>query len=148
REFRFAFAVAATRAKSRIIRPPLIGRHNHRGGAIMPRHTNSLKFLTIALAAAAIMLSAQNVSADVLGKVSTVAGIQLQYKVVLPNGYDRAKAYPAILAFGGGSQDMDMVQATLDRNWREQAENLGYIVILPAAPNGDLFFEEGARVFP
>ena len=43
---------------------------------------------------------------------------------------------------------MEMVEATLERNWRDQAENLGYIVILPAAPNGDLFFEDGARVFP
>ena len=37
---------------------------------------------------------------------------------------------------------------TVMRNWREQAENLGYIVVVPAAPNGDLFFEQGDRVFP
>jgi hypothetical protein len=30
----------------------------------------------------------------------------------------------------------------------QQAEQRGYIVIAPAAPDGDLFFEEGARVFP
>jgi len=114
----------------------------------MARHTKSLTFLSIALVAAAIMLSGQNLNAKVIDKVASVAGTQLQYKVVLPNGYDPAKAYPAILAFGGGPQTMDMVEATLDRNWREQAESLGYIVILPAAPNGDLFFEDGARVFP
>src|SRR4029077_18909211 len=27
-------------------------------------------------------------------------------------------------------------------------ERLGYIVIVPAAPGGQLFFEQGARVFP
>jgi len=43
---------------------------------------------------------------------------------------------------------MDTVNGTVERNWREQAERLGYIVIVPAAPNGRLFFEEGAKVFP
>lgn len=43
---------------------------------------------------------------------------------------------------------MDMVQATLNGNYRAQAEERGYIVVEPAAPNGDLFFEGGERVFP
>ena len=38
--------------------------------------------------------------------------------------------------------------SSVERNWREQAERLGYIVIVPAAPNGGLFFEGGAKVFP
>ncbi len=53
-----------------------------------------------------------------------------------------------MLAFPGGPQTMDTVNGTVERNWREQAERLGYIVIVPAAPNGRLFFEEGAKVFP
>ena len=97
---------------------------------------------------AAVVLSVQPLAAEVMDKVADISGTKLQYKVVLPNGYDPAKAYPAILAFGGGPQTMQMVEATLRRNWREQAETLGYIVILPAAPNGDLFFESGDRVFP
>ncbi len=106
------------------------------------------RLLLPAVAIAAVMLSGQLLRAEVLDKVADISGTKLQYKVVLPSGYDPAKAYPAILAFGGGPQTMDMVQATLQRNWREQAETLGYIVILPAAPNGDLFFESGDRVFP
>jgi poly(3-hydroxybutyrate) depolymerase len=101
-----------------------------------------------AIVAAALMLSGRPLAAEVLDKVADISGTKLEYKVVLPNGYDAAKPYPAILAFGGGSQTMDMVDATLRRNWREQAETLGYIVILPAAPDGDLFFENGDRVFP
>jgi poly(3-hydroxybutyrate) depolymerase len=101
-----------------------------------------------AAAIAAMMLLGQSLAAEVLDKTADISGTKLQYKVVLPNGYDPAKAYPAILAFGGGPQTMSMVQATLERNWRQQAETLGYIVILPAAPNGDLFFESGDRVFP
>jgi poly(3-hydroxybutyrate) depolymerase len=101
-----------------------------------------------AAAIAAMMFLGQPLAAEVLEKTTEISGTKLDYKVVLPNGYDPAKAYPAILAFGGGSQTMDMVQATLRRNWQEQAQTLGYIVILPAAPDGDLFFESGDRVFP
>ncbi len=99
-------------------------------------------------ATAALVLLGQPLAAEVLDKVADISATRLEYKVVLPDGYDATKAYPAILAFGGGSQTMDMVNATLRRNWREQAETLGYIVVLPAAPNGDLFFESGDRVFP
>src|SRR6185437_12492848 len=53
-----------------------------------------------------------------------------------------------ILAFGGGPQTMNTVDAVLARNLRAEAEKRGYIVIGVAAPNGDLFFEEGDRIFP
>src|SRR5262249_13310242 len=36
----------------------------------------------------------------------------------------------------------------LTRNLRAEAERRGYIVIAPAAPDDQLFFEEGARIFP
>jgi poly(3-hydroxybutyrate) depolymerase len=106
------------------------------------------KFVFPGAAIAFAILFSQPLCAQVLDKVADISGTKLEYKVALPAGYDASKAYPAILAFGGGSQAMDMVEATLRRNWREQAESLGYIVILPAAPNGDLFFENGDRVFP
>ena len=36
-------------------------------------------------------------------KSKKIAGMTVKYKVVLPNGYDPAKAYPGILGFGGGN---------------------------------------------
>jgi predicted esterase len=36
----------------------------------------------------------------------------------------------------------------LSRNLRAEAEKRGYIVVAPAAPDGELFFESGARIFP
>jgi poly(3-hydroxybutyrate) depolymerase len=98
--------------------------------------------------AAAAMLAGHSLAAEVLDKAENVAGTTIHYKVILPNGYNREKAYPAVLAFPGGPQTMDTVDGTVERNWREQAERLGYIVIVPAAPNGRLFFEEGDKVFP
>ena len=61
--------------------------------------------------------------ADVLDKTDTVSGVKLHYKVVLPNGYDPAKTYPAVLAFPGGEQSMETVERTLENNWKDQAEN-------------------------
>ena len=86
--------------------------------------------------------------AEVLTHTKTVGDTTVVYKVVLPNGYDPAKTYPGILAFGGGPQTMNTVDTILNRNFRAEAEKRGYIVVAPAAPGGDLFFEEGARIFP
>jgi predicted peptidase len=86
--------------------------------------------------------------AKVIDQDATIAGMPLHYKVVLPKDYDASKAYPAVLAFPPGSQGMDMVQTTLVQNWAGEAQKRGYIVVIPAAPNGRLFFEDGARVFP
>jgi polyhydroxybutyrate depolymerase len=105
----------------------------------------SIKTFFFAAVAAVASLDA---SASVVEKSMRVAGVDVQYKVVLPDGYDAAKTYPAVLVLGGGPQTMDTVDRTLERNFRAEAERRGYIVVAPAAPNGDLFFEDGARIFP
>ena len=95
-----------------------------------------------------LLIATPLLHAEVLDKSKKVAGKTVQYKVVLPSAYDPAKAYPAILAFGGGPQTMNTVEGILTRNFRAEAEKRGYIVIAPAAPGGELFFEDGARIFP
>jgi len=94
------------------------------------------------------MLATQPLRAELLEKTKKVGGTTVHYKVVLPSGYDPAKAYPAILAFGGGPQTMNTVDNVLNRNLRAEAEKRGYIVVAPAAPDDQLFFEDGARIFP
>src|ERR1700756_5039111 len=94
------------------------------------------------------MFATQPARAELLEKAKKVGATTVQYKVVLPNGYDPAKAYPAILAFGGGPQTMNTVDTILSRNFRAEAEKRGYIVVAPAAPDGDLFFEDGGHIFP
>ncbi len=100
-----------------------------------------------AMAAIAISVTSQ-LRGEVLEKSKKVGGTTVDYKVVLPNDYDPATTYPAILVLGGGPQTMNTVDGTLSRNFRAQAEKRGYIVIAPAAPDGQLFFENGARIFP
>jgi poly(3-hydroxybutyrate) depolymerase len=86
--------------------------------------------------------------AAVTERVMRVAGTSVHYKLVLPDGYDAATAYPAVLVMGGGPQTMDTVERTLERNFRVEAERRGYIVVAPAAPDGRLFFQGGERIFP
>jgi len=99
-------------------------------------------------AAALVMGLSQPLRAEVVEGTKMVGGTTVHHKTVLPNGYDAAKAYPAILVFGGGPQTMNTVDGTLDRNFRAEAEKRGFLVFAPAAPNGELFFESGDRIFP
>ena len=95
-----------------------------------------------------VSFTALPLKAEVTEKTKKVGNTTVRYKVVVPNGYDAAKAYPAILALGGGPQTMNTVDGVLNRNLRAEAEKRGYIVIAPAAPDDQLFFEDGARIFP
>lgn len=100
------------------------------------------------LAALAFLLASQIAGAKVIDQDTNIAGMTIHYKVVLPKDYDPEKAYPAVLAFPPGSQDMQMVMVTLMQNWASEAQRRGYIVVIPAAPGGRLFIDEGSRVFP
>ena len=104
--------------------------------------------LLVPAAAVVAMFATQPLRAELLEKTRNVGGTNVHYKVVLPNGYDPAKAYPGILAFGGGQQTMNVVDNVLNRNFRAEAEKRGYIVVAPAAQDDQLFFEDGARIFP
>ena len=42
---------------------------------------------------------------------------------------------------------MNTVDGVLNRNLRAEAERRGYIVVAPAAPDGQLFFEEARGCF-
>src|SRR4051794_31483419 len=110
-----------------------------------PHSTSILLALAIA---GTLALPLRSLQAEVIEKTAKVADLTVHYKIVLPNGYDPAKTYPAILAFGGGPQTMNTVDSILSRNFRDEAEKRGYIVVAPAAPDGQLFFDEGDRIFP
>jgi poly(3-hydroxybutyrate) depolymerase len=94
------------------------------------------------------MFATQPLNAEVIAKTKQVGGTTVHYKVVLPDAYEPGKPYPGVLVFGGGPQTMNVVDNVLNRNFRAEAEKRGYIVIAPAAPDGQLFFEDGARIFP
>ncbi len=104
--------------------------------------------LALMLTVAAVALPARPASAELLDKTKKVGGVTVHYKVVLPTGYQAATAYPAVLVMGGGPQTMNTVDRALTNNFRIEAEKRGYIVVGVAAPNDELFFDGGERIFP
>jgi poly(3-hydroxybutyrate) depolymerase len=111
-----------------------------RSGAVM-----RIIIATLMLAAVGYSVSSR---ANVLQQTTRVDRTSVDYEVILPEHFDAQRSYPAILAFGGGPQTMDVVERMVERTFRDQAEKRGYIVVMPAAPDGQLFFEGGERIFP
>ncbi len=108
----------------------------------------STRTLPASIMAAMAISFVQSAHAEVIESTKQVGNTAVHYKVVLPDNYDPAKAYPAVLALGGGPQTMDTVDRVLDRNFRAEAERRGYIVVAPAAPDGEYFFDTADRIFP
>jgi poly(3-hydroxybutyrate) depolymerase len=107
-----------------------------------------MRMLSGVAVVSSIVFGGAPAGAAVLEQTKKVAGLTVRYKVVLPDGYDATKTYPGIIALGGGPQTMNTVDRILSRNFQAEAEKRGYIVVAPAAPGGQLFFEGGARIFP
>lgn len=87
-------------------------------------------------------------TAATLAKEGTFGGLHVNYKVLLPDGFDAARSYPVILAFGGGEQSMPLVDIGLNRYWGGEARHRGYVVVSPAAPSAGLLFDGGSKIFP
>ena len=104
--------------------------------------------LVVPAALAVATFVPQPLRAELIEKTKQVGSTVVHYKAVLPDAYEPAKAYPGVLVFGGGPQTMNVVDNVLTRNFRAEAEKRGYVVIAPAAPDDQLFFEDGARIFP
>jgi predicted peptidase len=104
--------------------------------------------LAIIVLSLILTMPSQLARSEVLEQTEEFSGISLHFRVILPNDFDPAQRYPTILHFAGGAQNWRIVVNSTNSDWREPAEQNGYIVISPEAPNGDLFFLEDDRVFP
>lgn len=87
-------------------------------------------------------------AAEMIERTGTFGGLFLTYKVLLPPGFNAAREYPVVLVFTGGPQQLRGAEGTITNDWKPEAEKRGYIVISPGTPDGSLFFENAARVFP
>ena len=103
---------------------------------------------TVVSVAACVIVAIHPLHAEEITSTASIDGTTVRYKVIVPDGYDPEKTYPGIVALGGGAQSMRTVDRTLSRNFRDEAEQRGYIVVGPAAPQGQLFFREAAPLIP
>lgn len=99
------------------------------------RRTISATVLTMVLAASAAAAGA----AEIRG-LTLADGTRVAYGLVLPEGYTAEQTWPAVLAFPPGSQTLSMVETGLRNWWESEGARRGFVVVSPAAPNGELFF--------
>jgi poly(3-hydroxybutyrate) depolymerase len=97
------------------------------------------------LSAAWALLCIDPAGAEVLDKTFTARGSTIHYKLVVPDGYDPARTYPAVISLAGGAQTGSEGAA---RRMRAEAERRGYIVFAPAAPPDHLYLWVGEEIFP
>lgn len=75
-------------------------------------------------------------------------GHTIDYALVLPDHFDKSKAYPVLLALPPGDQSRQMVEAGLNFYWEAEAKRRGWVVISPIAPSGENFYSGLERELP
>ena len=75
-------------------------------------------------------------------------GETIEYALLLPANYNAQQSYPILLALPPGGQNRQMVDAGLNGYWAEEAARRGWIVVSPAAPGGQLYFQGAERLIP
>src|SRR5271156_3735418 len=67
-------------------------------------------------------------------------GHTIDYALVLPDRFDKTKPYSVLLALPPGDQSRQLVEAGLNLYWEAEAKRRGWVVISPAAPEGESFY--------
>jgi len=76
-------------------------------------------------------------------------GRTVQYALVLPDDFDEARSYPALLGLAGARQDRNFVDEGLTNYWGVQASLRGWIVVSPVSRGGGGFFHgDDYRLIP
>ncbi len=88
-----------------------------------------------------------NAGATTIGAVD-IDGTNIDYVVTLPEGFSQGDEAPVLLAFPAGSQTIEIAEDLVEQTYAPEALRLGWVVVSPAAPDGDLFFQDGAQLLP
>lgn len=77
-----------------------------------------------------------------------IDGVAIDYVVSTPPGFEVGDEAPLLLAFPAGGQDLSLTQSLVEGTYAPEAQRLGWVVISPAAPGGELFFQGSERLVP
>lgn len=72
--------------------------------------------------------------------VKVDARTTMKFILVLPNGFDKDKEYPVLLAMPPAVQNEQMVEDGLAKYWESEAKSRGWVVVSPASPTGEADF--------
>jgi pimeloyl-ACP methyl ester carboxylesterase len=86
------------------------------------------------------------------GEITTgsveVDGVAIDYVVSVPEGFESGDEAPLLLAFPAGAQGLDLTRSLVETTYAPEAERLGWVVVSPAAPNGELYFQGSELLVP
>ena len=90
--------------------------------------------------------------AIVAGATSTgsveIGGTTIDYAVTVPADFEVGDEAPVLLAFPPGGQDLALTENIVAGTYFSEAQRLGWVVLSPAAPNGELFFNGSEALVP
>ena len=85
---------------------------------------------------------------SVSGGSVVVDGVTIDYVVSTPDGFVVGDEAPLLLAFPAGGQDLTLTRSLVEGTYGPEALRLGWVVVSPAAPDGELFFQGSERLIP
>ncbi|MFT7474861.1 MAG: pimeloyl-ACP methyl ester carboxylesterase [Verrucomicrobiales bacterium] len=77
-----------------------------------------------------------------------IDGTTIDYVTSVPDGFSIGDEAPLLFAFPPGGQDLDLTRSLVERTYAPEAHRLGWVVISPAAPGGQLFFQGSESLVP
>ena len=92
-----------------------------------------------ALSLAFVLGSESSLASKTWKSLDVEGGQTLEYAVVTPADFDRAAAYPVVVALPPGPQTRGLVDTGLELYFEAEAAKRGWVVVTPAAPKGGSF---------
>ena len=77
-----------------------------------------------------------------------VDGTEIEFVATVPEGFSIGDQAPVLLAFPPGGQSIELATSTVEQTYESEALRLGWVVVSPAAPNGQLFFNGSEALVP
>ncbi len=85
--------------------------------------------------------------ATALGSVE-IDGVEIEYATSVPDGFEPGDAAPLLFAFPGGGQTIGIAESMVEGTLSSEAQRLGWVVVSPAAPDGERFFDGSEVLVP
>lgn len=80
--------------------------------------------------------------------VVEIDAVNIDYVMLTPEGFAVGDRAPVVLALPPGGQSLDAVQNTVARVYEREALRRGWVIVSPAAPGGELYFEGSEALIP
>ena len=77
-----------------------------------------------------------------------IDGVVIDYATSVPDGFAVGNEAPVLLAFPPGGQDLGLTRTIVANTYAPEAQRLGWVVVSPAAPNGELYFQGSEALIP